>query len=126
MGLLLLQIMNHTDKIANENSDFDSEIALATLSYINENYKTGSLGDLAEKLSRDMHRLSKDIKNQTGKNFTTLLQEKRMQQATYLLKSTQIPIADIVESLGYENSAFFYRRFKEIFGMSPKKYRTVG
>jgi len=68
--------------------------------------------------------LSKEIKNQTGKNFTTLLQEKRMLQASYLLKQTTRPIADIIESVGYENSSFFFRKFKKAYGMSPKKYRV--
>ena len=123
MGLLLLQIMNHTDKIETSNSDFKGELALNVLTYINENFKQGSLTSLANILNYDMHWLSKEIKNQTGKNFTTLLQEKRMLQASYLLKQTQIPIADIVESVGYENSSFFFRKFKELYGMSPKKYR---
>jgi AraC-like DNA-binding protein/quercetin dioxygenase-like cupin family protein len=123
MGLLLLQIMNHTDKIESSNSDFKGKLALNVLSYINENFKEGSLTELATLLNYDMHWLSKEIKNQTGKNFTTLLQDKRMLQATYLLKQTQIPIADIIVSVGYENSSFFFRKFKEAYGMSPKKYR---
>jgi len=124
MGLLLLQIMNHTDKIESSNSDFKGELALNVLSYINENFKECSLAKLATLLNYDMYWLSKEIKNQTGKNFTTLLQEKRMLQATYLLKQTQIPITDIIESVGYENSSFFFRKFKETYGVSPKKYRV--
>lgn len=124
MGLLLLQIMNHTDKIKSANSDFKGKIALHVLSYINENFQDASLTELAALLNYDIHWLSKEIKSQTGKNFTTLLQEKRMLQASYLLKQTQIPITDIIESIGYENSSFFFRKFKEAYGMSPKKYRT--
>ena len=123
MGLLLLQIMNHTDKIERSNSDFKRELSLNVLSYINEHFKAGSLTELASILNYDMHWLSKEIKRQTGKNFTTLLQEKRMLQASYLLKQTQIPIATILESVGYENSSFFFRKFKEVYGLSPKQYR---
>jgi len=123
MGLLVLQIMNNIDKIESSNSDFKGGIALNVLNYINENFKDATLTKLATLLNYDMHWLSKEIKNQTGKNFTTLLQEKRMLQASYLLKQTQIPIADIIESIGYENSSFFFRKFKEAYGMSPKKYR---
>ena len=125
MGLLLLQIMNHTDKLESNNSDFKGKLALDVLSYINEHFKDGSLTKLATLLNYDLHWLSKEIKNQTGKNFTTLLQEKRMLQASYLLKQTQIPIADVIESVGYENSSFFFRKFKECYGISPKKYRMA-
>lgn len=126
MGLLLLQIMNHTDKIQPLSSDFTGGLALHVLSYINENFKDGSLTDLAGQLNYDLHWLSKEIKNQTGKNFTTLLQEKRMLQASYLLKQTQISIADIIVMVGYENSSFFFRKFKQTYGLSPKKYRENG
>jgi len=125
MGLLVLQIMNNIDKIESSNSDFKGGIALNVLNYINENFKDATLTKLATLLNYNMHWLSKEIKNQTGKNFTTLLQEKRMLQASYLLKQTQVPIADIIESIGYENSSFFFRKFKETYGMSPKKYRII-
>ena len=124
MGLLLLQIMNHTDKIQSSNSDFKEDLTLNVLDYINKNYKKGSLTELSALLNYDMHWLSKRIKRNTGKTFTDLLQEKRMLQASYLLKETQIPIAEIIESIGYENSSFFFRKFKDTYGISPKKYRV--
>lgn len=124
MGLLLLQIMNHTDKIDAANSDFKNELAINVLTYINDNYQNARLSQLAQLLNYDMHWLSKEIKNQTNKTFSTLLQEKRILQATYLLKQTQLPIAEIVEIIGYENSAFFFRKFKESVGMTPLKYRN--
>jgi len=123
MGLLLLQIMNHTDKIENTNSDFNKKIAIEVLIYINENYKDGTLVELAERLKYDVTWLSKVIKKQTGKKFTTLLQEKRLLQAQYLLKQTQLPISDIIEAVGYENTTFFFRKFKEANGVTPKQYR---
>ena len=52
-----------------------------------------------------------------------LLQEKRMQQAVYLLANSEIPVTDIIESIGYDNTSYFYRKFREKYGMSPKEYR---
>lgn len=124
MGLFLLQIMNHTDLIESSNSDFQEQLALTVLSYINENYVSASLTELSTTLNYDLYWLSKEIKRQTGKNFTMLLQEKRLQQAAYLLKHSKIPIREIIESVGYENSSYFYRKFKEVYGISPKKYRV--
>ena len=46
-----------------------------------------------------------------------------MTQAAYLLSSTTLPVADIIESVGYDNTSYFYRKFKEKYGMSPKEYR---
>ena len=46
-----------------------------------------------------------------------------MSQAAYLLTSSRLPIADIIESVGYDNTSYFYRKFKERYGAGPKEYR---
>ena len=70
-----------------------------------------------------MYWLSREIKRRTGRNYKELLQARRMSQAAYLLSSTTLPVADIIESVGYDNTSYFYRKFKEKYGMSPKEYR---
>jgi len=46
-----------------------------------------------------------------------------MSQAAYLLTSSAVPVTDIIESVGYDNTSYFYRKFRERYGMSPKEYR---
>ena len=36
---------------------------------------------------------------------------------------SRIPVTDIIESVGYDNTSYFYRKFRERYGMSPKEYR---
>ena len=71
----------------------------------------------------DVYWLSREIRRRTGKTYKELLQEKRMQQAVYLLTNSKIPVTDIIESVGYDNTSYFYRKFRERYGMSPKEYR---
>ena len=51
--------------------------------------------------------------------------EQKLSQAAYLLSKTNLSAESIFHSVGYENSSFFYRKFKEAYGMSPKEYRTA-
>ena len=71
----------------------------------------------------DLYTLSREIKRKTGKNFTQLVQEKRLAQAAFLLKSTDRNVDDIAHAVGYENMGYFHRIFKEAFGASPRNYR---
>ena len=71
----------------------------------------------------DVYWLSREIKKRTGKTYKELLQAKRMNQAAYLLSNSRLAVADIIESVGYDNSSYFYRKFKERYGVSPKEYR---
>lgn len=123
MGLLLLMLLNHMDKMETGSSRFDKELTGVVLSYVEEHYKNGSLSELAGMLGYDVYWLSREIKKRTGKTYKELLQAKRMNQALYLLNSSTLPILDIIESVGYDNTSYFYRKFKEKYGMSPKEYR---
>lgn len=122
MGLLLLHLLNHTDRVAGEKDD---KLVLSVLQYIEDNYRSGSLTELADRLHYDFTWLSREVKGRTGKTYTELVQEKRISQAVFLLKNTGMKIADIANETGYDNISYFHRLFKHEFGMSPKKYREL-
>lgn len=122
MGLLLLHLMNYTDKIIAE-KNYEQELTLKILQFIEENYREGELSELAERLACNIVWLSRMIKNLTGKTYTELIQIKRMNQAAYLLESTKISVADIGFLVGYENISYFYRIFKKHYGLTPRQYR---
>ena len=123
MGLLLLQLLNHMDRMETGTAAFDRELTGSVFNYIEEHYKNGSLSELAEIMGYDVYWLSREIKKRTGKTYKELLQSRRMRQAAYLLKNSRLSVADIIESVGYDNTSYFFRKFKECYGVSPKMYR---
>lgn len=124
MGLLVIELIKHSDKVEHkeENSSIQYLI-VESLKYIDENYQTASLYDLAGKLNQTHYALSKMIKKATNFTFKELLQEKRLSKAKELLDSSQIPITEIVEEVGYDNISYFYRIFKNKYGKTPKQFR---
>lgn len=123
MGLLFLQLLNHTDKAAIGSHATEEDIVLTILRYVEENYRDGELSQLAISLHYDLYWLSRMIKKQTGKTYTELVQTRRLQQAVYLLKNTDMSVADIGNAVGYDNLSYFHRIFKEKYRVSPKHYR---
>ena len=121
MGLLFAQLLNHTDALQFE--DREQNAVLSVLRLIEEHYADGSLSALAEELHYELPSLSRLILKKTGRNYTGLLQEKRMSQAAWLLRNTDKKVDEISFSVGYENVSYFHRLFTARFGMSPKKYR---
>lgn len=124
MALLFLQLLNYTDEL--EYKYDDSRIIFHVLRYIDAHYANGSLTELAKSLFYDFNTLSKQIKIQTGKNYTDLVQEKRLSQACFLLKNTDWGVSEISRKVGYENISYFHRLFNKTYGLSPKKYRDSG
>lgn len=123
MGVLFLQLMNHTDKVKVGDDSEDRELMLTILRYIEENYREGELNKLAKQLNYDLYWLSRKVRQLTGKTFTDLVQNKRLSQAVFYLTNTNIAIADIGEQVGYDNLSYFHRIFKIKYGMTPKQYR---
>lgn len=124
MGLLILQLLNYMDKIQVGENQFYQEFIVSVLNYIEGHYKEGSLSELADLMGYDIYWLSREIKKRTGKTYKDLMQAKRMNQAAYMLANSQLPVSEIVDMVGYDNSSYFYRKFKERYGMSPKEYRV--
>ena len=52
-----------------------------------------------------------------------MLQEKRLDEAEKLILNTDIPVTEIIFSVGYENTNFFYKKFNEKYGVTPREYR---
>ena len=123
MGLLFMQLLNHTDKLSYESRE--DRAIMDIFRYIEGNYKNGSLTEAASLLHYDFYWLSHEIKNRTGKTYTEHLQEKRLSQAAYLLKNTNLSVEEIAVAVGYENKSYFHRIFTNRFGTTPKKYRGI-
>ena len=123
MGLLLMHLMNVTDKVHVGRNQKDQELMMVVYRYVEEKYRDGELSELAQMLHYDLHWLSRTIKRLTGKTYTELVQAKRMRQAAYLLQTSRLSVGDIALAVGYENISYFHRLFQKTYQMSPRKYR---
>lgn len=119
MGLLLLQLLNYTQELETPGG---SQV-LTVLREIEENYRTVDLTWLAKELHVSLPYLSSAVHEATGRTFKELLLEKRLTKAASLLLETRLPVQDVISAVGYENTSYFYRVFRERFGCSPKDYR---
>ena len=118
MGLLFAQLLLQFETP-------EQNAVLSVLRYIEEHYADGSLTEIAAQLHYELPYLSRLIRQTAGKNYTELMQEKRLSQAAWLLRNTDRKVDEIALSVGYENISYFHRIFAERFGSSPRKYRTA-
>lgn len=95
----------------------------ALLQYIQDNFTTVTLEDVAARFHYTPQYTSKLIKQATGHTFTQILQQVRIERAQVLLQDTNLSIADIGNQIGYEAAEHFIRTFKKYNEITPSEYR---
>lgn len=109
----LQQSENHTD-----------ERLMAMINYIQANYQTITLEDMAEKFHLSTPYISKYIKEKSGKTFGEHVTQIRLKKAKTLLKNGNMTVENISWSVGYPNVEHFTRVFKKAFGVTPTHFRS--
>jgi len=103
--------------------DYFDRLKEAVLNYIHTDYRDASLTALATKLGLSHTYLCKWITANMSMSFKELLVEHRFKMAEYLLKTTNLSVADIAFAVGYENPSYFYRQFRRRYGKTPRSVR---
>ena len=83
-----------------------------------------TLTDAAAAADLSPNYLAHLLKKETGKTFTDLVTERRMEKAQELLAHTTMRISEVAGAVGFEDEAYFARRFKQCFRVTPRDYRS--
>lgn len=95
--------------------------------YVQANFRdtTLSLSRLAEKFGISYAYVSRTFKSETGQSFQSYLAQMRIEFVKEQLRTTDMPIKDIVLQSGYLDVANFMRKFKQLEGVTPGQYRQL-
>lgn len=92
--------------------------------YIDANFdKSLSVKQVSEQFGLTPNYLSQIFKKETGENFVSYLNRRRVEKACELLRQTDIKIFEIGCMVGYNDSQYFYRVFKKYMNQTPIEYR---
>ncbi|MEF3311972.1 helix-turn-helix domain-containing protein [Paenibacillus sp. GYB004] len=124
MYSLIEDICNHVNaNKENKNSELGDRIR----SYVQANFKDYDLNleKISDHFQMSLSYFSRFMKEQTGYTFTDYVTHLRMEEVKRLLKETDIPIKDIVASVGYADVPNFMRKFKKSEGLTPGQFRKL-
>ena len=94
------------------------------IEYLNKNFDKDIKCDiLAEHVYLSTSYLSRIFKETTGKTIISYLQEIRVNYACNLLKTTNLPVYEIMSKCGYMDIKYFYDIFHKKTGKTPGNYR---
>lgn len=90
--------------------------------YITDHMEKVSLAEIGKVFSYHPTYISSLLHKETGKTFSQILLEKRMERAVILLRNTTLSIEEIAALIGYSDHSNFYKAFKDFYGMTPRDY----
>ena len=127
--LLLLRKINDFGKssVLQNDSDYCDELELRRVgleSYFEQYFDQPVTEEhLASKMHLSKRQVSRILQKIYQKSFRQLLIDMRINQATQLLKSTELSLDDISVRVGYTSLSGFCSAFYNVHGMTPGRYR---
>lgn len=93
------------------------------LSYIEQNLADVTLESLSKHFGYTPVYLSRLLKKHTGKSFSKIVQDQKMERVVQYLENTGLPVIEITNLVGFSDIAYFNKCFKANFGQTPTEYR---
>ena len=96
---------------------------LDMVNYMYNHYRTVTLHDLAVEFHYNESYLSRMFQEQAGRSFSETVKDFKLRKAAELLKTRKWKLDHICEEIGYKDTRQFIRSFKEMYGITPDRFR---
>ncbi|RKD33974.1 helix-turn-helix transcriptional regulator [Lacrimispora algidixylanolytica] len=124
MGILIMELLHDAGKAETHDMlQYEEEIVLTAYKYLENNYTCATLDQFSTLSMQPSYYVSRLFKRYYKMTFTECLQLIRLNRAAGYLSSTTMPVEEIIVEIGYENSSYFHRLFKQKYGITPKQFR---
>lgn len=119
-------LISYSEQCFDQYEILPSDLILAqkTASYIDENYTQPNLNvaNISEALNFNPSYLGTVFKNVYQISILQYITKIRMEHATDLLQTHSYLVSEVANFVGFSDVYYFSKRFKKIYGLSPKEY----
>lgn len=121
----LRKMLEHVISTIEKQEDFTPPLLVGkALDFMRANlHKDISRDETARHAGISPSHFSRLLKERTGRSFTELLRQCRVDLACDLLRSTEQSLAEIADACGFCDQSYFTRVFQDVKGMTPKRFR---
>jgi two-component system response regulator YesN len=122
----LINMIKYMKSKLEQTEDSISPVILKLLQHIETNYKYDlNLKEISENLNINSIYLGQLFQKETGILFSDYINNFRINKAKDLLVNTSLKASEIGDLVGYANKNYFYRKFKNIVGITPSDWRKI-
>ena len=127
LDVFLLNVLRRVDDqtARDETSPQPQWLRDAVAAFTEADDLTGGTSALVELAGKSPEHVSRTVRKCFDQTTSELVNTVRLDRAAHLLRMTGRPIIDVAYEAGFENLGYFYRRFGERFGTTPRKFRAA-
>lgn len=128
LDILVVQLMRQTDFSATLTPIHrkTSRACIKVRRYIDQHYKDDlTLESLAEIAHISKYHMVHTFSDEYGVSPMQYLAERRIEESRKLLKTTDYPLTQISNMLGFSSGSYFSQTFKKLEGIAPVEYRRL-
>ena len=125
IGQFLLQLVREHEShaiVPGKSDNSQNELIVGVLSYLNVHYNQISLAETAKYFGYSSAYLSRLLRDQTGKTFNAIIAQIQMERAVQLLDQGERSLTEIAQEVGCFDTSHFNKKFKALYGISPRQY----
>lgn len=89
-----------------------------------DNFRKGTRG-FVDLCNRSAEHVEREVRKRTGRTVTDVVNQARMAWASYMLIFSDSDVMDIAYGCGIESTGYFYKLFRDHYGVAPAKYRKT-
>jgi AraC-like DNA-binding protein len=94
------------------------------LDYLGQEYgRKITVGEAAEMVGMSESRFMRFFRAASGMTFVSYLTHIRLNNATRLLRESDLAISEVAETVGFNDQSYFDRQFRGAFHVTPREYR---
>ena len=122
--LLLKLIKNRgNDAVRSPDTFSTNNLESRIFGIIENDYRTLTLEELAERLNYSKAHICRVIKSASGETFSSIVNRLRIRDACNLIKTSDLPISKIAYECGFDSIEYFNRVFRRYTSKSPSEYK---
>lgn len=103
-----------------------SELAQQIKNLVQQDYHDSNLNSqfIADRINMNNAYLGRIFKSSYGRSINDYINTCRIEETIKLLKTTNLPVSEIAQQVGFSNIKYFYVLFKKATGITPAKFRS--
>ena len=123
LGIFVILSRQSDEALQKSQNSLKREQISHILTYLQMNYVNVTLQQAADHFSYTPGYLAQLLKKHSGKTFSEIILNYKMQSACNYLKNSELSIEKIAEIIGYYDASHLNKVFRKYHNMSPREYR---